>query len=508
MTLYEKLKKLDIELSQLGIEQRETYSGYFCTPKGAKVLGWEGVGGIHYCFVKGFGETVFAVNPSNLPGDYVHPLAWSFEDFLRLLLACGGTAAIEQTWMWNRREFDAFIEAYPPGPEQQTALDIMRDKLHLTPIDDPYGYIKNVQSSFDYGKIPCKKEYYGLLPKEPNTQEPLERPDWKVYFAKGFCSRHSGHDKPGQEIHLNKTFSWGGKIWHVPAVYVCGKGMVADLCVEIAPNHLRAFLDKWMPRHKEGIIFTPEEEEQQNAENPMTLDYNPKLTVNGKKLHRRSGNGFGWVPMSCHPVEEREGYNQQNHEAILLMEQYGLDPEMGWMFWRDSFPWATKKKPVVKTISLALAQEPVSVPGFRFTVSGAGDVVPFTHPVTGEPHTLKVMEYGDHMLDISLFEYPTNYTAMSYVIEPELPKESFKVRDCIQGVKVPEVLDRVSGAMAAYSVGIIGGEDGPTAIISANSKPSQHHAACSALHFEMPEEVKWQMVFYQKTVENMEIDLL
>ena len=94
MTLYEKFKNLHIDFSSLGLEQGGSRSDYFCTPKGAKVIGWEGVDGIHYCFVKGFGEVVFAVNPSNLPGDYVHPLARSFEDFLRLLMACKGLAAV------------------------------------------------------------------------------------------------------------------------------------------------------------------------------------------------------------------------------------------------------------------------------------------------------------------------------------------------------------------------------------------------------------------------------
>ena len=106
MTLYKKYKKLKIDFSQLSLEPGDTSGGYFCTPKGAEIIGWTGVDGIHCCFVKGFGEMVFAVNPSNLPGDYVHPLARSFEDFLRLILACGLDAA-EQAWMWNRGEFDA-----------------------------------------------------------------------------------------------------------------------------------------------------------------------------------------------------------------------------------------------------------------------------------------------------------------------------------------------------------------------------------------------------------------
>lgn len=35
----------------------------------------------------------------------------------------------EQAWMWNRGEFDAFLETYPPTPEQRAALDGLRDGL-------------------------------------------------------------------------------------------------------------------------------------------------------------------------------------------------------------------------------------------------------------------------------------------------------------------------------------------------------------------------------------------
>ncbi|MCI9443433.1 MAG: hypothetical protein K2P04_05640 [Oscillospiraceae bacterium] len=55
MTLYEKYKKLGIDFSQLSLEPGDTSGGYFCTPKGAEVIGWAGVDGIHCCFVDGFG---------------------------------------------------------------------------------------------------------------------------------------------------------------------------------------------------------------------------------------------------------------------------------------------------------------------------------------------------------------------------------------------------------------------------------------------------------------------
>ena len=503
MTLYEKYKKLDIDFSQLSLEPGDTNGGYFCTPIGAEVIGWAGVDGIHCCFVKCFGEMVFAVNPSNLPGDYVHPLARSFEDFLRLILGCGLDAA-EQAWMWNRGEFDGFMETYPPTPEQRAALDALRDGLKLAPMEDPYGYIKEVQSSFDYGKIPYSKEYYDLLPDEPEAEGPLEPPEWKVYFSNGFSSRHYGHDKPGKEISVNKTFTWDGRTWHVPAVYSCGKGIVVDFCMEIEPDTLRAFLNKWWPDGEAGgREFTPEEQEQQMAENPMTLDFQPTLTVNEKPLRRRSGKGFGWVPDACRPEGEPGEQSQQNREAVWLMEHYGLDQEKGWTFFRESFPWATKTRPVLKTLSLSLEQSLVSVSGPRFTVSGAGDSIPFTHPVTGEAHTLTVVEYEAQQMDAAHFqgkdqwEYPTHYTAMSFVVEPELPQQSLTVRDCGQGDRPRPKQFNMTGPTVASSVGVI----------LATSKSGQPRAACSSLYFDPPERIEWRMVFYQKTAEDVEIDL-
>ena len=44
---------------------------------------------------------VFAVSPMNSAPDFVHPLSKDFADFLRLLLACGDVAALEQAWMWE-----------------------------------------------------------------------------------------------------------------------------------------------------------------------------------------------------------------------------------------------------------------------------------------------------------------------------------------------------------------------------------------------------------------------
>ena len=117
MTGYEAFLQAGISLAPLGLEAGDRHSGYFCTPLGAEVIGWEGVDGIHCCFVEGFGEMVFAVNPMGLPGEWVHPIARDFEELLRLLLSCGHLAALEQAHGWDREQFDPFLKDDPPGLE-------------------------------------------------------------------------------------------------------------------------------------------------------------------------------------------------------------------------------------------------------------------------------------------------------------------------------------------------------------------------------------------------------
>ena len=95
-TSYSQFQKKHIDLTPVGLEKSTDPGTYFCTPKGASIIGFAGVDGIHYCFVRGFGEMVFAVSPMNTAPDYVHPLAKDFTDFLRLLLR------VEMPLLWNR----------------------------------------------------------------------------------------------------------------------------------------------------------------------------------------------------------------------------------------------------------------------------------------------------------------------------------------------------------------------------------------------------------------------
>ena len=86
--LYEKYKNLKIDGSWIGLEAG-TQTPYFCTPIGAEIIGWDN--GIHYCFIKSFGDMVFCVNPETCCDYNVYPIARNFCDFLGLILATGNT---------------------------------------------------------------------------------------------------------------------------------------------------------------------------------------------------------------------------------------------------------------------------------------------------------------------------------------------------------------------------------------------------------------------------------
>ena len=58
--LYEKYINLKIDGGWIGLEAGGGMP-CFCTPIGAEIIGWDN--GIHYCFIEGFGDMVFCVNP-------------------------------------------------------------------------------------------------------------------------------------------------------------------------------------------------------------------------------------------------------------------------------------------------------------------------------------------------------------------------------------------------------------------------------------------------------------
>lgn len=169
MIMYEKFSQLNIDGKLIGLEKRNMCEEYFCTPKNAMIVGWEN--SIHYCFIRGYRDMVFAVNPETCVNQYVYPLAMNFKDFLCLILACGSTTAVEQIIGWSKEQFEAFLVSNDNAvlPEQKNILDRIKAEVKLTPMENPYEYVKAVQEQYDDSKIKFTNDYYDTLG--------LERPD-------------------------------------------------------------------------------------------------------------------------------------------------------------------------------------------------------------------------------------------------------------------------------------------------------------------------------------------
>lgn len=506
--MYQKFLRSEIDLSPVGIERREDNTSYFCTPKGASIFGWTGVDGIHFCFVRGFGGMVFSVNPMAAAPHYVHPVAQNFADFLRLILACGHEAALEQTWMWDEAQFEDFLRENPVTEEQQKTLSVLSEKLKLEPMEQPWAYIKALQSSFDYSKIPYTEEYDDI---DMNPSAEWTPPEWKVYFDGNFWGHH-GRDHAGKEIRLDRQFDWADYHWVVPAAYACSKGLVVDFCMRAAPEKIRAFMEKWNLDWESDAEhpFTREQRMWMEWENPLCFDFKAGLILNRKVLPSTHGCAVSFNP--CLP----DGVMSEL-EAKWAVDHYGLDPFYGWVVFRWAFPWAGKRRPEIKSLSVQLEQRPGQIPGPYFQVHGPGDTFSFSHPVSGKEYTLTVQEIERQTLPPNSFGssrwiFPTHYTVMSYTLSPE-PAKNILVYDCEEGDRPVEAAQKEDffrpEAHNDCAVGIIGGADGPVAILVGGGSQGKLHTACSALHFEpVSEDVRWRIVFNIKQFDGASFSLI
>ena len=103
-TIYEKYMALPIDKGSLCLEYGDIADPYFCYPVNANPIGFEGC--ILYCFLPEYGEMVFACNPESCVDQNVYPLAANFEDFIRLVLACGTANPLEQIVWMDKNKFE------------------------------------------------------------------------------------------------------------------------------------------------------------------------------------------------------------------------------------------------------------------------------------------------------------------------------------------------------------------------------------------------------------------
>ncbi len=163
MNLFQKYKSLGIDGGLISLAHAAVLHSYFCYPEGAEPIGLEGP--ILYCFLPGYGDMVFAANPESCASKNVYPLASSFEDFMRLILACGSANPVEQIVWMDKRQFERHLqdEKERQTIKQKELLSLLGKELNLTPMANPFEYVKALQAGFDDSKIPYSDEYYDVL---------------------------------------------------------------------------------------------------------------------------------------------------------------------------------------------------------------------------------------------------------------------------------------------------------------------------------------------------------
>ena len=501
------LTRRNLTLAPLGIAPVQDAAPYACTPKGARLIGAAGVDGVHYCFVRGFAETVFAVSPMNAPGEQVHPIARSFSELLRLLLACGSADALEQAWQWDEARFDAYLQENRPGEAAQAALDAIAEAFSLAPMDAPYAYLHALQAGFDSRRV----RMTGVPAPQPRTEperptQPAETtsapetPDtpaapWAVYFEGGFAGA-GGRTRPGEALETGCTFEWAGETWRVPAVYACGRGLVADVCRRIPSDVMRAFLEKWaLSPEEDGTDRTEDQRLQIEAENPLELETAYTVEINGRAAPQSKAARTCWLPMypdAC------------GGDARAAVAHYGLDAAGCWVIERVSFPWVTARRPQLRTLRLTLTQQPQRLPAGRFVTDGETADFSLRHPVTGEVVVLHVLEHTAQTMRSAAValpgcELPAHCVQLRYTLTPPQPGDSLRLTDCTPA-DPPRCAAGHEQSAGLFSTGI--------AFMLPESAEPGVQCACSSMRFAPAACVEWRADFFGKTRPDTDVTLL
>lgn len=479
---YYKFRASSLDTADVGLHTGAETSGSVFTPQNATVIGW--AGDSHFCFVEGFDETVFSVDPSAAPGEYVQPVAGSFSDFLGLLTACKDTLPIRQAYQWSRGRFEEFVNNRRPSMKQRSILRALENTYRPPVIPDPYAYIRSIQAKFDYSALPLHPDYSEHCAFRPGTLR------WRVCLGEDFFP-DPGEGRTCRETAVGRSFTLGDEEWSVPAIYTCDRGIVVDCIARICLDKVRRFTEKWTGLTEQNL--TRQQQLELEAEQPFHTPVSAALKIGGNTLHNYTERTLRWNPLT------------DNHwPARKTAEHYGLDPENAWVIRRFTFSHKIKKDAVLTPLTMIIKPQPVKRPGSCFTVAGAGDSLEFTHPATGTVHTLTVEAYSREELDPNfLYDLPRHYTQMTYTIRPEPEENSVSIQDTLDNDPVRQVQGSVPDG-----AGIIGGADGPTAVLVPFPRGKRNQTAISALHYTPVSRVRWQLVFRERRGEDRTVPLL
>lgn len=317
---------------------------------------------------------------------------------------------------------------------------------------------------------------------------------YKVFYQ-GSLYGHFGRDHAGKELAVNKSFTWGGEEWLVPSVYFCGKGLVADMFKKVSVDSFREFIEKFgLDENSDCDGFSDEQQAEIEAENPLNSDIFASIQFGGRKSDMEFSSSDCWNPL----------FPDSGDAAKALLDRYGLDKSFCWLAVRMSIPWRGRKPKKSDSLTLQLRAEKIPVPGAHFKANRPGDKTEFTNPATGKTHILTVTDIKRQSL--AQFPHigkdePKFFTLLRVDISPEISKDALLITDCAEGDRTHK------GALPrnASAIGIIGGADGPTVIVTSSASG---RTACSSLYYEPEYEPDWCMVFYKKPKDDIEFELI
>lgn len=336
--------------------------------------------------------------------------------------------------------------------------------------------------------------------------------EWKVYFEDNPGCHRPHRGRPGQEVSCGAHSVWGGQHFIIPAIYLCGKGLVVDICRRVEREAIEAHYQKLAAYEGMDIDECPPEiVELAEAEDPFgSFDYLPSVAINGKTVEYSRGAGEYYNPLRS----EEEIVCSGEQAARDIVKHYGLDPEQGWDLRQWSFPWATKRRPThITSLTLTLTQREQPAEAVQFTAA-PGKVVEFAHPVTGVLCVLTVKDLKPARLPENdlphmgpPMEWPREFVEMTYTLTPAVTTGWVQVNDCASSDKP---IRKIDAPTEDGAIGIIGGADGPTAIFVSGKQQGDTRTACSSLHFAPvePENIRWKVTYYQKQFPDETIALL
>lgn len=470
MKLYQKFRSSSLDTSSVGLWTGPEISDSVYTPSGARIVAWSGDKGVHFCQVEGFGDMVFVVDPSAPPGDCIHPVAKRFLEFIGLVTVCYHASVICNVYRWSRTLFTRRMEAARPDYKTRSVLRALENTYHPPKIADPYGYITDVQRSFDYGRLPLRADYFEWCPIRPGALR------WDVGFGTGF-SEHCEKNKAGQELAVRRSFLWHNESWMIPAVYLCENGVVVDSYLEVSDDAMARFDKKWGSCDPSKLSI--EEQMRRTLDDPLTIDVRSSLFVNGKPAPLKKCFTARWDPAL-----------ENTWNARRTLEHYGLDRDKGYLLRREFF-LRKGKNPPIRTMELKLEAVPVCVPGPRFIAPRPGESMSFVSPATGQAHTLTVTAQTREALDPNfLSNHPCCYTRLTFSLEPPISRELFSIVDCDAG-------DPFKTSPEA-----------PTTAFLTGKIPSAGHFAVSSLRHTPADTITWRMIFRQKLRQDVTVSIL